>query len=152
MTNPNGSDPGSGGGGGVPELTPEMVMQGCVNLHRKYMYAALVKICGDTSQKTTDGLWECILNDISNRAIKERWAYHRHDLRELCKLAVCELHSPKQFDSDEKRGIAISIATGRIIIGEEYRKKYKRYYEIIYSQADDYSHVAISHLAKTLGE
>jgi len=137
-------------GHAIPALTPEMISQACAGLDPKFMLAALIKISGDINQaKRLVDPW--LLGDISKRVVKENWDIKKGDLKAMCELAVFELHSPSMFDTDEKRSIALSMNTQRIIVGLEYSKKYRRYYNMIFSVADDYCNTAISHLKKKWG-
>ena len=141
----------SSGGYGVPEVTPSMVAQAFAGIDNKYMYAAMIKICGDIAQaKKLIDPW--LLGDVSKIAVKENWNIQKGDLTALCELAICEIHSPSMFNDDEKRGIALSINTGRIIVGLEFLKLYRRYYNVIYNIVDEYCCTAIRHLKKTWGD
>lgn len=144
-------DPAQPTGTGEPELTPAMVAEACTGLGTKYYLAALIAICGDATQvkRLVDPF---LLGDVSKRAVKEKWTYNKHDIKHLCEIACLEVHSPSQFNTDEKRGIALSIRTERIIIGEEYKRFYRRYYNIIYSMVEDYRSTAQSHIRGMMEE
>ncbi len=145
------TDPGAVSGTGEPELTPAMISEACSGLDTKYHLAALIKVCGDASQikRLVDPF---LLGDISKRAVKEKWTYNKYDIKHLSEIACLEIHSPSRFDTDEKRGIALSIRTERVITGKEYRQMYRRYYNIIFSMIEDYCNTATSHIRGMLEE